>query len=162
MAHVVTEVDVALPHAALPAGDWADAYRVTITTPFQTARAAGEAAFSTFPAWVNALMALRNLVVAPFGLKTGAREKAAVERIGFFPVISEKDEQVVVGMNDRHLDFRCVIDIEDDGGARQRVSIATIIKRHNWLGRTYLATIMPFHRLIVRTALVRLARASEN
>ena len=162
MAHSVSEIDVALPHAALPAGDWADAYRVTIATPFQTARSAGEAAFSTFPFWVNALMALRNLIVTPFGLKTGAAEKPVTARIGFFPVISEADEQVVVGMNDRHLDFRCVIDITDRDAGPQGVTIATIIKRHNWLGRTYLATIMPFHRLIVRTALARLARANEN
>lgn len=167
MAHRVSEIDVALPHVALPAGDWADAYCVSVTTPFETARAAGEAAFSTFPLWVNGLMALRNMIVAPFGLKTGdhktgAGEKPATDRIGFFPVISEKDERVIVGMNDRHLDFRCVIDIAAGDTTGQDVTIATVIERHNWLGRTYLATIMPFHRLIVRTALARIARASEN
>lgn len=162
MTHIVSEVDVTLPHAALPAGDWADAYRVSIATPYATARAAGEAAFATFPPWVNALMALRNLIVAPFGLKTGAHEKPATARIGFFPVISESDTRIVVGMNDRHLDFRCVIDIAARDASAQDVTIATVIERHNWLGRTYLATVMPFHRLIVRAALARLARANEN
>lgn len=64
-------------------------------------------------------------------------------------------------MDDRHLDFRCVIDIANfDLG--QNVSIATIIRRHNRLGRIYLATILPFHRLIVRSALARVARSGRN
>ncbi len=157
MANPVKEIDISLPHPALPQGDWADAYRVSTATPFQSARAAGDAAFSTFPFWVNGLMALRNLIVTPLGLKTGPNEKAAKKRVGFFPIVSESDAQIVVGMNDRHLDFRCVIDIADHD-AGQDVTIATIIRRHNWLGRTYLAIIMPFHRLIVRAALARVAR----
>ncbi len=161
MAHTVTEVDVTLPHDALPSGDWADAYRVTMETPFSNARAAGDAAFSTFPFWVDGLMALRNLIVTPFGLKSGETKQTPVARIGFFPIISESETQVVVGMNDRHLDFRCVIDVATSD-AGQDVTIATVIDRHNWLGRTYLAIVMPFHRLIVRTAMVRMARAARN
>lgn len=61
-------------------------------------------------------------------------------------------------MNDRHLDFRCVIDLADDGD-EQAVTISTIIERHNWLGRAYLATILPFHRLILRTVLARVAKS---
>jgi Protein of unknown function (DUF2867) len=34
------------------------------------------------------------------------------------------------------------------GGVRQ-VTATTLVKTHNWFGRTYLAIIMPFHRLIV-------------
>ncbi len=161
MAHIVKAVGVALPHDALPTGDWADAYRVTVAAPFDNARAAGDAAFSTFPFWVNGLMALRNLIVTPLGLKTGAKEQTAAERIGFFPIISESDHQVVVGMNDRHLDFRCVVDIADTG-AGQDITIATVIRRHNWLGRAYLMIVMPFHQLIIRTAMARLANADAN
>lgn len=155
MAQIVEEVEVRLPHPALPSGDWADAYRVATRRHFPNARAAGDAAFGSFPIWVNALMGLRNLAVTPFGLKTGEKESATRARIGFFPLLSESETQVVVGMNDRHLDFRCVIDLEE-AGAGQEVTIATVIHRHNWLGRAYLATIMPFHRLIVRTALARM------
>ncbi len=155
MAHAVTEVEVALPHDALPSGDWADAYRVTLEAPFANARAAGDATFSTFPFWVNGLMALRNLIVSPFGLKTSAKERAERGRIGFFPIISESETRVVVGMNDRHLDFRCIVDIAG-AGAGQTVTITTVIDRHNWLGRIYLATITPFHRLIVRSAMARI------
>ena len=158
MTQILKEVDAALPHPALPHADWADAYRITVDTPFANARAAGKAAFSTFPLWVNALMGLRNLIVSPFGLKKEADRRPSKERIGFFPIIAESERELVVGMNDRHLDFRCVIEIANhDFG--QNVTIATVIQRHNWLGRVYLALVTPFHRVIVRSALARLANA---
>ena len=157
MAQIVQELTVPLPHPALPTGDWADAYRVITKTHFPNARAAGEAAFGRFPFWVNALMVLRNMLVAPFGLKTDEKNLPTHDHIGFFPVLTESETQSIVGMNDKHLDFRCVIDLnETDEG--QAVTIATIIRRHNRLGRAYLTIIMPFHRLILRTVLARVAR----
>ena len=158
MARLVEEIDIALPHPALPEGEWADAYRVTSGRRFASARAAGEAAFADFPAWVHGLMALRNVIVAPLGLKTGRSAEPPMQRVGFFPLILQTNDQLVVGMNDRHLDFRCVVDLANDG-RDQAVTISTIIKRHNWLGRAYLATILPFHRLILRTIMMRLANA---
>lgn len=158
MTAAVTETVVALPHDALPAADWADGYAVTFPSRFATARAATEAAFASFPAWVGGLMFLRNLIMTPFGLRTGARRMPKTDRIGFFPVVSDRPERIVVGFNDRHLDFRCVVSLDDDCAGEQRVEIATVIDRHNWLGRCYLATILPFHRLIIRSTLSRLAR----
>ena len=34
-------------------------------------------------------------------------------------------------------------------GAARNITATTLVLTHNWLGRTYLAVIMPFHRLIV-------------
>ncbi len=157
MARFVEEIDVDLPHPALPGADWADAFRVATRKRFANARTASEAAFANFPAWVNALMALRNLIVTPFGLKTGEHDRPPKARIGFFPLLSETETEVVVGMNDRHLDFRCVVDLAEKG-AGQEITIATVIHRHNWLGRAYLIAVMPFHRMIVCAALARVAR----
>ena len=42
-------------------------------------------------------------------------------------------------------------------GERQQVTATTLVKTHNWLGRTYLAIIMPFHRLIVPALLRQVA-----
>ena len=156
MARKVHEIDVRLPHPALPNADWADAFQVATSRRFANARAAGEAAFGAFPFWVNALMALRNMIVTPLGLKTGEHDRPPQARIGFFPLLSESETQVIVGMNDRHLDFRCVIDLAETGGG-QAITIATVIDRHNLLGRAYLMTVMPFHRMIVRAALARVA-----
>jgi hypothetical protein len=76
--------------------------------------------------------------------------------IGIFPVVSETPNLLVVGLNDKHLDFRLVVDVATSGGARN-VTATTLVKTHNQLGRTYLAIILPFHRLIVRTLLRQFA-----
>lgn len=47
--HKVHEIDVGLPHPALPDGDWADGYSVIVDQPFDTARAAGDAIIVAFP-----------------------------------------------------------------------------------------------------------------
>jgi Protein of unknown function (DUF2867) len=96
---------------------------------------------------------LRNLIVAPFGLKTsGAGEARTRGTIGLFPVLSETADRVVAGFDDNHLDFRVIVDVAAcDVG--QQVTATTLVRTHNWLGRTYLAIIMPFHRLVVRAML---------
>jgi hypothetical protein len=38
-------------------------------------------------------------------------------------------------------------------GPGQRITATTVVLTHNRLGRVYLATIEPFHRLVVRAAL---------
>lgn len=103
--------------------------------------------------WVRSLLKLRNVLVAPFGLKSsGAHEKTKLDLIGIFPVVSETPERLVAGFNDHHLDFRVVIDVAPSGTGQQ-VTATTLVLTHNLLGRTYLALIMPFHRLVVRTML---------
>jgi hypothetical protein len=76
--------------------------------------------------------------------------------IGIFPVVSQTPGRVIAGFNDHHLDFRVVIDVTEPGDLRQ-VTATTLVKTHNWLGRTYLAIIMPFHRLIVPALLRQVA-----
>jgi len=76
--------------------------------------------------------------------------------IGIFPVVSETPDRLIAGFNDHHLDFRVVIDVTGPADVRQ-VTATTLVKTHNWLGRTYLAIIMPFHRLIVPALLRQVA-----
>jgi len=109
------------------------------------------------PRWAEALVSLRNLLVAPLGLKTSGYNPAAPrDMIGIFPVVSETPDRLVAGFNDRHLDFRVVVDVTPPGSFRQ-VTATTLVKTHNRLGRTYLAIIMPFHRLIVPALLRQVA-----
>ena len=109
------------------------------------------------PRWVDALVAVRNVIVAPFGLKTsGENERAPRDIIGIFPVVSETPERLVAGFNDRHLDFRVVLDVATSG-QRQSITATTLVLTHNWLGRSYLGIIMPFHRIVVRAMLAQVA-----
>jgi hypothetical protein len=141
------------PGPLLAGAQFVDAYRVAVQGHALDARTAAEKMFARGPRWIEMLLRLRNLIVAPFGLKTsGEGEPAPGGMIGIFPVVSETPERLVAGFNDHHLDFRVVVDVSPiaDG---QEVTTTTLVKTHNWLGRTYLAVIMPFHRLISRTML---------
>jgi hypothetical protein len=102
--------------ALLPGAQFADAYCVAVDNAALDARHAAERTIGRQPQWAQALLVLRNFLVAPFGLKTsGASEIAPKDMIGIFPVISETPDRLVAGFNDRHLDFRVVVDVASSG-----------------------------------------------
>jgi hypothetical protein len=137
----------------LAGAQFADAFRVTIGDGALDARAAAEQMMTRGPRWVERLIALRNCLVAPFGLRTPVPTgNATTDTIGIFPVVSETPARLVAGFNDKHLDFRVVVDVAPSGQG-QRVTATTLVLTHNLFGRTYLAVILPFHRLIARTML---------
>ena len=141
----------------LTGAQFADAFRIEIDDPALDARHAAERMMARQPRWIEILTSLRNILVTPFGLKTsGASRTAPREMIGIFPIVSETPERLVAGFNDRHLDFRVVVDIATSGATRN-VTATTLVKTHNWLGRTYLVIITPFHRLVVRSLLRQVA-----
>ncbi|MDG3441310.1 DUF2867 domain-containing protein [Nitrospirillum amazonense] len=148
--------------ALLPGAQFADAFRLTLPSGGAVidAPAAAQRMMGTSPAWVRRLMALRNAIVAPLGLKAprppAASEASRAGHIGIFPILSSGPDRVVLGMADKHLDFRAVVDVRQDAGGCQ-VTATTVVRTHNWLGRAYLTLIMPFHRLVVRTMLGQVA-----
>lgn len=129
--------------AGLRADDFVDCYVKPSTRPLDEAAAR---AF-TFPAWVSALMRLRNLLVTPFGLNT---EITSPSRVGIFPLITRSETELILGLDDSHLDFRISV-LSQDG----QLYFATRVRTKNFFGRLYLRAIMPFHILIVRNALSR-------
>lgn len=150
------EIEIKLPHPALPGADWADCFETRVAQPGLTAEAAARRAFERMPKWVDRLMALRNLLVRPFGLQGDAEVAGAgARRVGMFPVLSTEPGETVLGLDDRHLDFRIVVQTEALENHQTAVRMMTLIKRHNMLGRVYLALITPFHKLIVAATLSR-------
>jgi Protein of unknown function (DUF2867) len=147
--------------ALLSGAQFSDAFSVAIDDATLDARRAAERMLGRQPRWIAALMALRNHLVAPFGLKAPAPAVSiSSDCVGIFPVLSETPARLVAGFDDKHLDFRVVVDVapEVQGLAQgQRVTTTTLVLTHNLLGRTYLAIILPFHRLIVRNMLRRVA-----
>jgi Protein of unknown function (DUF2867) len=145
------------PEQLLAGAQFADAFRIAVDGHELDARRAAVRMFARAPFWVDALLKLRHLLVAPFGLKTsGASESAPGGLIGIFPVLSETPERLVAGFDDSHLDFRVVVDVVA-AGRGQQVTTTTLVLTHNLLGRAYLAAILPFHRLIARSMLRRAA-----
>ena len=131
--------------------DFLDCYSVSSTLP---PRRAAEI-ITQFPEWAGFLLSIRSVVTAPFGLMTYGPE--AKDKLGPFPVEFENQHELIAGFDDKHLDFRVSV-ISESG----KVSLATWVHTHNIGGKVYLATIMPFHILIARNALARVAAAEQN
>jgi Protein of unknown function (DUF2867) len=153
------EIALAIPESILPGAQFGDAYQVMAEgqnlDPLEAARRAVYGA----PSWISALLRLRTIMVKPFRLKPGAdpaREKAGADNIGIFPILDRKPQRLVLGMNDQHLDFRLLIEVENLADGRQSVTASTVVKTHNQLGRIYLGCVKPFHRIIVPAMLARI------
>jgi hypothetical protein len=114
------------------------------------------AIFGDAPAWVHALLRLRGWLVAPFGLITSvdppseqpANPPRIGDRVGLFKVMALADDEVVLGEDDRHLDFRVSL-LRQDGPGRAGVVVTTVVHFHNLLGRAYFSVIRPFHLVVV-------------
>ena len=154
----VSQITPDIDDSTLLAGaQFVDAFSLLVDGGALDARHAAERMLTRQPRWARALLALRNRLVAPFGLKTsGASRAAPREMIGIFPIVSETPDRLVAGFNDKHLDFRLVVDVLASGQG-QRVTATTLVLTHNLLGRAYLALILPFHRLIVPAMLRQVA-----
>ena len=138
-----------LPHTSLltdriQQSDFVDCYAVeSQLSPRQAANIIAD-----FPDWARFLVNIRNAVVSKFGLLEDV--PGVSDKVGFFPVECETDQELIAGFNDKHLDFRISV-LSKDG----RVFLSTWVHPHNIGGRIYLNTILPFHILIVRNALTR-------
>lgn len=151
----VEEVTVRPDHyGVLPKASFADTY-IVHDAAFSNAMDAARGAFGKAPVWIGALMHLRNMIVRPFGL-VHTPQQVNPNRIGFFPVLQDTKNRVVLGLDDKHLDFRVVVELLNAG---RSVSMTTLVKPHHILGKAYLTAIMPFHRLIAATIL---AQAAES
>ncbi|MEP2028169.1 MAG: DUF2867 domain-containing protein [Paracoccaceae bacterium] len=131
--------------------DFLDCYVVDAEMP---PRKAAEL-ISDFPRWVKFLMTLRRLLTTPFGLSNDG--PPSKDKVGIFPVEFETPDELIAGFNDRHLDFRVSV-MSREG----RIYLATWVHPHNFGGRLYLTTIMPFHIMISRNALRRVAQDPQK
>jgi hypothetical protein len=116
---------------------------------------------TTQPVWIDMLLKLRDAVMRPFGIKTASPVddmQPTGARIAFFSVLEEQANEIILGTDDRHLDFRVSLirRISPDG---EQLILTTVVQVHNLLGRAYIRAINPFHHLVVKRTLLRLARA---
>jgi len=120
----------------------------------------GKAFFLSGPKWVGKLFTLRNKIVAIFGLKTSKelnnRQKLLNtfkcepnERIGLFKVFNKTENEVILGENDKHLDFRISLLKTPNHIEKKNIIITTTVKYNNWFGKLYFISVKPFHKLIV-------------
>jgi len=136
--------------------DYFDSYMTVKNTPDSVAEITQKLLKS--PGWVNALGKLRDLLVKPFGLKTEnniKNEQAGENEFAFAPVLYRSNQEIVMGMNDKHLYFRLSV-IKIDQPIDSQIYLTTAVRFNNVGGRIYFSLIRLFHGLIVRTMLRRL------
>lgn len=136
-----------------------------------------KAFFSTAPNWVSNLMVVRNKIVAIFGLKTInhhaqlSREEQLNqfkgepnEQLGLFKVFNKTNNEIIMGENDKHLNFRVSLYLEPSktNGFTNDLIISTTVEFNNWLGKLYFLPVKPFHQLIVPVMLKAIIKELEK
>jgi Protein of unknown function (DUF2867) len=159
------EVPCTAKRDILPGAEFSDAFEMTVDGQNLDAMEAVKRAVYGAPPWINRLLELRHWLVKSLGLKSGENPEPALrgeDHIGMFPILARQQNHLMLGMNDRHLDFRLLVDIADNGSGRQIITASTIVKTHNTLGRIYLAAVKPFHKIIVPAMMARIAKPLKS
>ncbi|MEU6701822.1 DUF2867 domain-containing protein [Pseudonocardia sp. NPDC046786] len=137
--------DTPLLAAALPRVDFADAYAVPVRPGLPVdPQVWADALFRDPPAWVTGLLGLRESLVGMVGIARGG--------VGSFDTVARTGDEVLLGTDERHLDFRASV-LREDG----RVVVTTVVALHGARGRAYFALVRLLHPTVVRAMLGRAA-----
>jgi len=127
------------------------------------------------PNWLKFLFGIRNKIAKLVGLKTNdlsghknidpntdiAKHNFSVgETLGLFKVYNITEKEVVLGLDDKHLDFRASLLLDQNldenkilKNDHRSLTISTKVKYNNLFGKIYFMPVKPFHRKIVPSML---------
>lgn len=153
--------------------DYFDSYQDSINDPENNISPTDitKAFFNGGPKWVGKLLNVRNKIVSVFGLKTSTGYENIEnfkcdpgEQMGLFKVFYKTENEVVLGEDDKHLDFKVSLFLESPKNniAKKSIIITTTVKYNNWFGRLYFMPVRPFHKLIVPTMLKGIIKELEK
>ena len=120
------------------------------------------------------MFAFRNKIVGLFGLKPEMKQKKQPTEKDFqcevgrvfraFKVFDKTNNEIVLGEDDKHLDFRVSLFIDKNKKEinKNSLTISTTVKFHNWLGVLYFLPVRPFHKMIVPAMLKNMIGQLEN
>lgn len=124
------------------------------------------------PRGVSRLMAIRNVLVKPLGLRTSPlgcpvssllSPRADKMFANQYPVLDQSVNaedtraQVILGANDKHLSFRSCVGVEIIGPERVEFTLGTRVACKNLFGKFYMAVVDPVHRQYITPTMLRLA-----
>lgn len=132
--------------SALPRVDWSDAQAVAVFPGMPLdPQTWADAVFRDPPSWVGSALGLRERLVGLVGIQRNEPDA--------FDTLTRTDDEVLLGADANHLDFRASVRREPD-----RVVLSTVVQVHNGRGRAYSALVRAVHPTIVRAMLNRAAR----
>ncbi len=110
--------------------------------------------FKSSPNWVNKLFVLRNKLAGLIGLKAEMTDMTKLnppyaknQKLGLFCIYEITEDEVVLGENDKHLNFKVSLMVER--GDVDELIISTVVTTNNLVGRVYFFVVKRFHRIIV-------------
>lgn len=135
----------------LPA-DYVDRFTKTMDSDSElTVDSLFDKMFCDFPWPVRLLLKLRDILVKPFGLKTGT---------SFRNRIIERDEnEIIIGSVDKHLSFW--VSVYCSVAMPATADVTTVVKFHNTLGKLYFAGIWMAHKVLVSSLFKRALKSSK-
>ena len=125
--------------------DYLDIYEIEKKTDKSAEEVSKE--IMRLPNWANFLFKLRNVLVRAFGLKVDKQDEGEET---FFTLIKKNDNEIIMGEDDKHLNFRVSIIIDK---SRNTISLITLVHFNNLWGKVYFFLVKPFHRLIIKSLL---------
>lgn len=143
--------------------NYSDCFRTCLPEPITASPDDLMGAFwTTKPGWLRLLFKIRDLLVRPFGLKTGddgdsEELKSAIRSGGsyrFMSVVGKTPRETVIALDDKHLKAWFSVHIED-----RCISLSTLVRYHNKLGVAYFTLIRPFHNIVVKSLFRQVMRA---
>ena len=96
------------------------------------------------PAWIQALLGLRQALVRLIGVRPAGEDVFAIdETLG---------SEALIATDDTHLDFRAAVHVDVD---MRRISVTTAVRLHGWRGRLYFAPVRVLHDAVTRAMVSR-------
>ena len=142
--------------------DYLDCFQVTIVDANNsiTPSSLGKNFFTGTPTWVKSLFELREKFAQLVGLKTGEKKSnrqkyldefncEVGQKIGLFKVFSKSKLEVILGEDDKHLNFRISIHINELDKNEKIITLSTSVQFNNNFGKLYFLPVKPIHKFIV-------------
>ena len=125
------------------------------------------------PLAVSRMMAFRNVLVRPLGLRTSplgcpvssllSDKSRSALFAGRFPVLKQRESEdgatseVILGADDKHLRFRSCVGVTRHADGSATVSLGTRVQTSNGFGVIYMALIDRTHKKYISPTMLRLA-----
>lgn len=133
-----------------------DTFAANIVTAHPvTIQQTGIAFVTTAPRFVSQMMKWRDRIVRIFGLKTSQKLPRnppttfnCGDQLGIFKILEKNEQEVILGENDKHLDFRVSLYLQQQS-TQQQLICTTVVHYNNLWGKIYFFFVKPFHKLLV-------------
>lgn len=123
--------------------------------------------WTTRPKWLATLFKIRNILVRPFGLKSGEADAGELEKAirngrdyQLMSVVEKTHRETIISLEDKHLKAWFSVYIE--GRESSNIYLSTLVKFHNRLGVAYFLVIRPFHAMIVKRIFAQVMRKYDR